>query len=109
MATTVNYGFLITYSDTDTLNYNRADRRFKAKNTVQNGDTTYFNLVLTQIPKSELNTIASVRGYVNIDGMFFYSPIVKRSYSQVANAVLEDEEIDDNIKQSVFSLLKKGV
>lgn len=109
MATTVNYGFLITYSDTDTLNYNKADRRFKAKNTVQNGDTTYFNLVLTQIPKSELNTIASVRGYVNIDGMFFYSPIVKRSYSQVANAVLEDEEIDDNIKQSVFSLLKKGV
>lgn len=108
LSTSVNYGFVLKYSDSDLLNINQANKRVVVNNKTQKGDTTYFNLVLTNIPDAELDTIVSVRAYVNIDGMYFYSPITKRSYNQVVNAVLCDNEIDEGIKNSVFNLIRKG-
>ena len=49
----------------------------------------------------------SVRAYVNIDGLYFYSPIVKRSFNQVATAVVNDEEVDDSTKAPFNDIIKE--
>ena len=40
--------------------------------------------------------------------MYFYSPVTTRSFEQVANAVVADEEIDQNTKNEVKQLLKEA-
>ena len=50
----------------------------------------------------------TARAYVCIDGMYFYSPVTTRSFAQVANAVVADEEIDQNTKNEVKQLLKEA-
>ena len=39
--------------------------------------------------------------------MYFYSPVVTRSYSDVANAVLNDESVEQGIKDQVILSLNK--
>lgn len=116
IAESVEYGFVYTYSETDNLRIVRKDttnintaKIKEAVNTTVNGKNTSFNLVFTNIPAANYDSIVSVRAYVCIDGMYFYSPIIQRSFSQVANAVIADEDIDDEVKNSVRNLLNKGV
>lgn len=105
LANNVEYGFVLNYGDTDTLDVENAQRKIKAEKTLKDGNKTSFNLVIKDVPVNQRDTVISVRAYVNIDGWYFYSPIVKRSYNQVANAVLGDEEVDDNVKLSVSEVM----
>lgn len=105
LATNVEYGFVLNYGDTDTLYVDNAQRKVKAGKTVADGNKTAFNLVINEVPPNQRDTVVSVRAYVNIDGWYFYSPIVKRSFNQVATAVLGDEEVDDTVKLSVSEVM----
>ncbi len=69
-------------------------------------ETTTFNLVFTDIPQASYDTEVSARAYVKIDGIYYYSDVTTRSFNQVANAVLADDEIDQNTKNSLSNLLK---
>lgn len=67
-------------------------------------ETTTFNLVFTDIPQASYDTEVTARAYVKIDGKYFYSDVTTRSFNQVANAVLADDEIDQNTKNALKAL-----
>ena len=57
--------------------------------------------------RSNYDTNISVRAYVCIDGMYFYSNSLNGSFEEVSSLVLQDEEIDQNTKNAVEKLLNK--
>ena len=57
------------------------------------------------IPKADYDKEVSARGYIKIGGEYFYSEVKTRSFIQVANAVLADDEIDESTKNSIRDLL----
>ena len=63
--------------------------------------------MFTGVPKSAYDMDITARAYVKVDGMYFYSDTLTRSFNQVANAVLADEEIDQNTKDKLNDLLKE--
>ena len=71
--------------------------------------TTVFNLVFTDIPASNYDTNISVRAYVCIDGMYFYSNSLNGSFEEVSGLVLRDNEIDQTTKTLVRNLLQSEV
>lgn len=73
------------------------------------GDISYYNAVFTDIPPSHYTDTISARAYVCIDGMYFYSPVKTRSFSDVATQIIADDEIDQNTKNEVRTLLRKEV
>ena len=109
-ADTVEYGFVYTYAsfegkDDFQINYslranNDKDNYIKKadKRTVDGTVSTY-NAVFTGIPTEYINDKISARAYVNIDGMYFYSPVITRSYSSASNAddYVGIEEADNDI------------
>lgn len=109
-ADTVEYGFVYTYAsfegkDDFQINYslransNKSNYIKKAdKRTVDSTVSTY-NAVFTGIPAEYINDKISARAYVNIDGMYFYSPVITRSYSSASNAddYVGIEEADNDI------------
>ena len=107
------YGFVYTNQNIDDtlLTCDNADDKniikFTAKNKITENSITSFNLVLTGVPKSAYDMDITARAYVKVDGMYFYSDPLTRSFNQVANAVLEDEEIDQNTKNKLNDLLKE--
>ena len=68
-------------------------------------NVTTFNLVLTDVPKSAYDFEISARAYVKIDGIYYYSDMLTRSFAQIAQAVLADETIDDATKEKVKVML----
>ncbi|MGN0459003.1 MAG: hypothetical protein ACI4IL_08545, partial [Eubacterium sp.] len=118
----IEYGFVYRYDPLEFTNGDieyqrnmslRADQNnvyVKKANKVDiDGDIARFNLVFTDIPTEHLNDKVSVRAYACIDGMYFYSPVVTRSFSDVATAVLADDEIDQNTKDEVSVLINGEV
>ena len=103
IADNIEYGFEYAYGETDELNKTK-----KANNYVYHPDdnNTTFNLVFTGVPKSSFDVIISARAYVNIDGMIFKSPILYRSFSGVANAALNDNTLDEGIKEQIRQALE---
>ncbi|MGN0523008.1 MAG: S8 family serine peptidase [Eubacterium sp.] len=73
------------------------------------GTISYYNAVFTGIPSSHYDSEISARAYICIDGMYFYSPVITRSFSDVANAILNDNEIDQNTKDEVSALINGEV
>ena len=71
-------------------------------------ETTTFNLVFTDIPQASYDTEVTARAYVKIDGKYFYSDVTTRSFNQVANAVLADDEIDQNTKNTLTKLYEEA-
>lgn len=67
-------------------------------------ETATFNLVFTDIPQASYDMEVTARAYVKIDGKYFYSDVTTRSFNQVANAVLADDEIDQNTKNALKAL-----
>ena len=67
-------------------------------------ETTTFNLVFTDIPQASYDMEVTARAYVKIGGKYFYSDVTTRSFNQVANAVLADDEIDQNTKNALKAL-----
>ena len=70
-------------------------------------ETTTFNLVFTDIPQASYDMEVTARAYVKIDGKYFYSDVTTRSFNQVANAVLADDEIDRNTKNALTRLYEE--
>ena len=113
---TKEYGFVYTYNEvsdnTDTASWElRSDtegsKLRKADRRDVNGDISHYNIVFTNIPSDHQDDLVSARAYVCIDGMYFYSDVTTRSYSSVANAILNDDEISQEIKDDVAASLNK--
>lgn len=117
-AENIDYGFVYTYESFEGLNDFQINDSLRVNNNTKNhkrtvdkqnieGDVSYYNAVFTNIPNDHLSDKVSARAYVYIDGMYFYSPVVTRSYSDVANAVLNDESVEQGIKDQVILSLNK--
>lgn len=118
-ANTVEYGFVYTYASFEGKNDFQINYSLRANSDKDNyikkadkrnvdGTVSTYNAVFTNIPKDHLDDKISARAYVNIDGMYFYSPVVTRSYSNVANAVLNDSTVSEEIKKEIENSLKNG-
>ena len=115
-AQNIEYGFVYTYNEVSD-NTNTASSQLRtgadgAKNRKAdrrdvNGDISHYNIVFTNIPSDHYNDLVSARAYVCIDGMYFYSDVTTRSYSSVANAILNDDEMSQAIKDDVLASLYK--
>ena len=110
LATNIEYGFIYSQKGTEDLRVENVDgvnvRQTEAVNRIDNGESTSFNLVIANIPNAYLDREITARAYVCIDGMYFYSNIQRGSFSEVANLVLADDEIDQNTKNAVKNLLE---
>lgn len=117
-AQSIDYGFVYTFESLDDKNafqindYLRENNskvfvKSSEKRNVEGTVSTY-NAVFTNIPKDHLDDKISARAYICIDGMYFYSPVVTRSYSSVANAVLNDSTVSEEIKKEIENSLKNG-
>lgn len=107
------YGFVYTQgvSNNSSLIIENVDNintyKLIAKNRITHEDnTTTFNLVFTNIPASAYSIDISARAYVKIDGVYYYSDVLQRSFNQVADAVLADDEIDQSTKDLLNKLLE---
>lgn len=118
LASDIEYGFIYHYNydntpyDSSQLTVENVGTDNIKQKTAYNldhstEDTTVFNLVFTDIPVSNYDTNISVRAYVCIDGMYFYSNSLNGSFEEVSSLVLQDEEIDQNTKNAVEKLLNK--
>lgn len=109
-ADTVEYGFVYTYASFEgkndfQINYslraisNKDNYIKKADKRNVDGTVSTYNAVFTGIPTEYINDKISARAYVNIDGMYFYSPVITRSYSSASSAddYIGIEEADNDI------------
>jgi len=109
-ADTVEYGFVYTYASFEgkndfQINYslraigNKDNYIKKADKRTVDGTVSTYNAVFTGIPTEYINDKISARAYVNIDGMYFYSPVITRSYSSASSAddYVGIEEADNDI------------
>lgn len=109
-ADTVEYGFVYTYASFEgkndfQINYslransNKDNYIKKADKRTVDGTVSTYNAVFTDIPTNHFDDKISARAYVNIDGMYFYSPVITRSYSNASNAddYVGIEEADNDI------------
>lgn len=108
-AENIEYGFVYTYKSLNGLNDFQKNDSLRAndstvytksanKRSVEDSVSTY-NAVFTGIPKDHLTDEVSARAYVCIDGMYFYSPVITRSYSSASSAddYIGIEEADNDI------------
>lgn len=102
-AENIEYGFVYTYVSfegkndyqinyTLRVNSNINNIVTKADQRNANGTISTYNAVFTGIPEKYFDYEISVRAYVCIDGMYFYSPVETSSI----NDVLEYNDIDTN-------------
>ena len=117
-AENIEYGFVYTYKSLNGLNDFQKNDSLRANDSTVytksankrnvEGTVSTYNAVFTGITKDHYNNEITARAYICIDGMYFYSPVTTRSFAQVANAVVADEEIDQNTKNEVKQLLKEA-
>lgn len=118
-ADTVEYGFVYTYASFEGKNDFQINYSLRANSDKDNyikkadkrnveGTISTYNAVFTGITPSHFADEISARAYICIDGMYFYSPVVTRSYSSVANAVLNDSTVSEEIKKEIENSLKNG-
>ncbi len=119
-ADTVEYGFVYTYTSLENQNDYQINQQVRVNNRTDNhikkadkrnvdGTVSTYNAVFTGIPKDHLGDKISARAYVNIDGMYFYSPVATRSFRDIATQIIADDEIDQNTKDEVKNLLNREV
>ncbi len=105
------YGFYYVYDAVDTVTADTANVKQKvATNQItHNEDTddeyTTFNLVFTNVPTANFDTDITACAYIVVDGVTYYSEPMTRNFTQVANAVLADESVDDDTKSAVQDML----
>ena len=110
-ATNAEFGFVYTYDSLDGKTQEEQNQLLRAgKNGLHsktgsnyNSSGFYFNYnaVFTGIPSNHLNDEISIRGYFCVDGMYFYSPVITRSYAEVASSVLADNSVEQEVKNNV--------
>ena len=118
-AQSIDYGFVYTFESLDDKNAFQINDYLRENNSKVfvksserrnvEGTISTYNAVFTNIPESHFDDKISARAYVCIDGMYFYSPVMTRSFSDVATAVLADDEIDQNIRDEVNALINGEV
>lgn len=107
------YGFLYLYGESDTLTpETEGVHKMKAENYITHeegtdSEYTTFNLVFTNVPKSNFDTNITVCSYVVIDGVTHYSQPVTRNFKGVAEAVLADDDVDPATKEAVSAMLNQ--
>lgn len=120
MSDEFDFGFVYSYDSFEgkteeeinsVLRYGNSSVHTRVSDYQNTGETIYytFNAVFTGIPSAHLDDKVSIRAYFCIDGMYFYSPVVTRSYGDVAAAVLNDSSVEQGIKQQVNLSLNKEV
>ena len=104
------YGFVYTLGETDDLTVQNGTKLI-AKNKINHGDYTTYNLVFTEVPYTSkaFNQTISAKGYIKIGGEYFYSDTVTHSYMTIADAVLKDNDVDESAKNSLKHILEKVV
>ncbi|MCM1285023.1 MAG: S8 family serine peptidase [Acetobacter sp.] len=118
-AENIDYGFVYTFDSLEKksdfqknlnlrANKNNVLVKYADKRNVDGTVSTY-NAVFTGIPVSHYSDKISARAYVYIDGMYFYSPVTTRSFNDVATKIIADDEIDQNTKNEVKTLLGEEV
>lgn len=105
------YGFVYAYTETDDLSVSLVGtngvKQKVADNRIDWGDYITYNLVFTGMPQSAYDTIVSARAYVKVDGKYYYSSILQRSFNIIANAILADETVDQATKDAINNLLNE--
>lgn len=109
-ADTVEYGFVYTYASFEGKNDFQINYSLRANSDKDNyikkadkrtvdGTVSTYNAVFTGIPTNHFDDKISARAYVCIDGMYFYSPVITRSFSSASNAddYVGIEEADNDI------------
>ena len=96
LADDIEYGFIYEYGEVENLTIENGVKEIAANNMEKNGKTS-FHLVFSNIPKSNYDAKISARGYVCIDGMYFYSNIITRSFEEIESAVFNNPDIDRSI------------
>jgi hypothetical protein len=106
------YGFIYSNGNDDCNTLvlenvnNRSIRQYIASNHIWHDDNTMtFNLVFINIPKDAYSQNISARAYVKINGIYFYSDVLKRSFNGIANEVLYDNDIDEVTKSKIEQML----
>lgn len=110
-ATDASFGFVYTYDSLDGKTEAEKNQILRAgasgvhtktaSNYNSNGFYFNYNAVFTSIPSNHLSDKVYIRGYFCVDGMYIYSPVVSNSYADVALAVLNDEYVEQGIKNNV--------
>lgn len=108
-AENIDYGFVYTYKSLNGLNDFQKNDSLRANDSTVytksankrnvEGTVSTYNAVFTGITKDHYNNEITARAYVCIDGMYFYSPVITRSYSSASNAddYVGIEEADNDI------------
>jgi len=111
LASDIEYGFIYSQKSAEDLSIDTVDnkniKKAIAHNRIDHGNTISFNLVISNIPKNYLDREITARAYVCIDGMYFYSNVLKGSFSGVADLVLADNQIDQAAKDRIQNLLNR--
>ncbi len=104
------YGFVYNSGETDDLTVDNS-LKLIANNRINHGDYTTYNLVFTEVPYTEkaFGQMISAKAYIKIGGEYFYSDVVQHSYNTIAQAVLNDDTVDENTKNAVKDILDKVV
>lgn len=95
-AENIDYGFVYTYKSLNGLNDFQKNNSLRANDSTVytksankrnvEGTVSTYNAVFTGITKDYYNNEITARAYVCIDGMYFYSPVITRSFSSASNA-----------------------
>ncbi len=104
-AQSIDYGFVYTYvsfegendfqiNDTLRVDSNKNNIVIKADKRNADGTISTYNAVFTDIPEKYFDYEISVRAYVCIDGMYFYSPVETSSINDVLE--YNDDDTNDN-------------
>lgn len=108
-AENIDYGFVYTYKSLNGLNDFQKNNSLRANDSTVytksankrnvEGTVSTYNAVFTGIAKDYYNNEITARAYVCIDGMYFYSPVITRSYSSASSAddYVGIEEADNDI------------
>ncbi len=108
-AENIDYGFVYTYKSLNGLNDFQKNNSLRANDSTVytksankrnvEGTVSTYNAVFTGITKDYYNNEITARAYVCIDGMYFYSPVITRSFSSASNAddYVGIEEADNDI------------
>lgn len=108
-AENIEYGFVYTYKSLNGLNDFQKNDSLRANDSTVytksankrnvEGTVSTYNAVFTGITKDHYNNEITARAYVCIDGMYFYSPVITRSFSSASNAddYVGIEEADNDI------------
>ncbi len=106
-ADTIDYGVVYTQNSFEGESDYQINERFRINNDEENrirkadkrninGTVSSYSAVITDIPEEYYDYKISARAYVNIDGMYFYSPVTTASLNDVKEYG-DDDAYDNDI------------